>query len=77
MTRIMHLALLHGPDDTRIVQKECRTLAATGCDVHVVTGRASATSVPGITLPLLHLVPGHLRDPLEIVEAFCADRLLR
>jgi len=33
--------------------------------------------VPGIVLPLLHLVPGHLRNPLALIGAFADGRLLR
>ena len=31
---------------------------------------------PGIELPLIHAVPGLLRDPLELIGAFAGDRLL-
>lgn len=29
----------------------------------------------GVKLPLLHLVPGQLPDPLEVLDAFCERRL--
>ena len=31
---------------------------------------------PGMSLPLIHAVPGLLRDPLELIDAFAGDRLL-
>ncbi|MCR9136963.1 MAG: HPr kinase/phosphatase C-terminal domain-containing protein [Alphaproteobacteria bacterium] len=31
---------------------------------------------PGIDLPLVHLVPGHLHDPTELIDALLQDRLL-
>lgn len=37
---------------------------------------ARLTPQPGVDLPLLHMVPGHLQDPMELVEAFRQDRLL-
>jgi len=51
----VHLALFHAANDPRIVDKECRTLAGAGYDVHVVTGRAAATSTEGITFHSLNL----------------------
>lgn len=37
---------------------------------------ARFTPEPGVDLPLLHMVPGHLQDPMELVEALRQDRLL-
>ena len=31
----------------------------------------------GVSLPLMHLVPGHLRNPLALIGAFAESRLLR
>lgn len=32
---------------------------------------------PGVDLPLIYLVPGHLHDPIELINALRQDRLLR
>lgn len=37
---------------------------------------ARYSSQPGIDLPLVHLVPGHLNDPMELIDALLQDRLL-
>lgn len=39
--RVAHLAIAHQPLDVRIFQKECRSLAAAGYEVHLVVAGAS------------------------------------
>ena len=33
MTRVIHLSVVHKPDDPRIYERECRTLAQAGYEV--------------------------------------------
>ena len=32
---------------------------------------------PGLVLPMIQAVPGRLRNPLEVIDAFAEDRILR
>ncbi len=50
---------------------------ATGAGERLPASDETYEPVSGVTLPLLQLVPGRLRDPLEIIEAFAENRLLR
>lgn len=38
---------------------------------------ARYTPEPGVDLPLFHMVPGHLHDPMDLILAFRQDRLVR
>ncbi len=46
--RIRHLTSVHRVDDTRILHKECKSLAASGHDVALIVGRDYAGTVEGV-----------------------------
>ena len=56
--RIAHLTISHGPFDVRIFQKEARTLAAAGHEVHVMTPGPAPAFAHGIHLHVLPDVGG-------------------
>jgi glycosyltransferase involved in cell wall biosynthesis len=54
--RVVHLTSSHPPDDVRIFLKECRSLAQTGFDVHLVApgghdARREGVTIHGFELP--------------------------
>jgi hypothetical protein len=54
VTRVVHLSVVHKPDDPRIAERECRTLAQAGYEVaYLVPGAAPGRDAHGVlTLPL-------------------------
>ncbi len=48
--RIRHLTSVHGFDDTRILHKECRSLAADGYDVALVVGQDYTGTFEGVRI---------------------------
>jgi hypothetical protein len=59
---VMHIAIAAGRPDG---------------DMRLPSPDAQFSPVEGIALPLLHLVPGHLLDPLDLISGFAQNRLLR
>lgn len=53
--RIAHVSIWHTPLDVRIFQKECRTLAAAGHEVHYLVASPPAPEVDGVHF---HPIPG-------------------
>lgn len=53
--RVTHISIIHAPLDVRIFEKQCRTLAAAGHDVHLVVAGAPAEEIDGVRL---HSVAG-------------------
>jgi glycosyltransferase involved in cell wall biosynthesis len=47
--RIAHVTIVHKPGDQRIFRKQCRTLAAAGYDVHLVTRGSVPAGDHGVT----------------------------
>ena len=51
MTRVLHLSVVHKPDDPRIYERECRTLAAAGYEVmYMVPGAEPGRDDAGVIL---------------------------
>ena len=51
MTRVLHLSVVHKPDDPRIYERECRTLAQAGYEVmYMVPGAAPGRDDAGVIL---------------------------
>ena len=51
MTRVLHLSVVHRPDDPRIHERECRTLAQVGYQVmYMAPGAASGRDDAGVIL---------------------------
>lgn len=50
MRRIVHLTSVHEHDDVRIFVRECRTLAAAGYDVHLVSPDAGESVDGGVSM---------------------------
>lgn len=46
--RVVHVSSAHGPVDNRILRKECRALADSGFDVHMVTRGPEQQVVPSV-----------------------------
>jgi glycosyltransferase involved in cell wall biosynthesis len=46
--RVTHVAIVHKPLDTRIYEKQCRTLADAGYEVHLVAPAAPSETVDGV-----------------------------
>ncbi len=61
--RVCHLTLSHTPFDVRVFEKECRTLAAAGYDVHLAVPNARESEVrDGVTM---HDIPtSHGANPI-------------
>ena len=50
VTRVLHLAVVHKPDDPRIYERECRTLAEAGYEVmYMVPGATPGRDDAGVT----------------------------
>lgn len=80
--RVAHLTLAHQPFDVRIFEKECRTLAAAGYDVHLAVPEAPEGQREGVRLHRIeHASAGaaafrwiaRLRSALEVARALRAD----
>lgn len=80
--RIAHVTLSHHPFDVRVFEKECRTLAAAGYDVHLAVPEAPSGRRDGVTLHQIERGgDGHslsrwrvrLRNTLEVARALRAD----
>ncbi|HQH22291.1 MAG TPA: glycosyltransferase [Thermoleophilia bacterium] len=51
MTRVVHLSVVHRPDDPRILERECRTLARAGYDVmYMAPGAQPGWDAAGVLL---------------------------
>ena len=51
MTRVVHLSVVHKPDDPRIYERECRTLAQAGYEVmYLVPGAEPGRDDTGVIL---------------------------
>jgi len=53
--RIAHVSIVHKPLDIRIFQKECRTLAAAGHEVHLLISDPPSAEIDGVRF---HAIPG-------------------
>ena len=77
MTRVLHLSVVHKPDDPRIYERECRTLAQAGYEViYLAPGAAQAGDDAGVLLAPLP-VRGRSTRFLSTVEITSALRALR
>ncbi|HWR53201.1 MAG TPA: glycosyltransferase family 4 protein [Bryobacteraceae bacterium] len=61
MTVIVHVTSVHSPDDVRIFQKECRSIAEAGYRVILVAPDATEGAVDGVELVRLRRPPNRLR----------------
>ena len=76
--RIVHITAVHTPDDIRIFQKECRSLAKNGYEVFLVAPDAAAGTRSGVTLvPMPHYRNRFKRMSLGCWHAFTAALSLR
>jgi glycosyltransferase involved in cell wall biosynthesis len=77
MIRVAHLSVVHKPDDPRIMERECRTLAGAGYAVTYIAPGAPAGidehGVLGTPLPVRHRSRRFL-DVVEVARALCALR---
>ncbi len=80
--KIAHLTLAHQPFDVRIFEKECRTLADAGYDVHLAVPGAPGGRHHGVTLHDIPRADGgnvwsrwrkRLSSTLEVARAMQAD----
>ena len=77
MPHIVHLSTVHGPFDTRIFQKECRTLAEAGYRVTFLVPHARRETADGVDiLPLPRIARRERRILLAPWHAFRAARAL-
>ncbi len=77
MTRVLHLSVVHKPDDPRIYERECRTLAAAGYEVmYMAPGAEPGRDDVGVILaPLPERGRGtRFLSSLEIAKALRALR---
>lgn len=67
---ILHVSVVHRPDDPRIFERECRSLAAAGYDVTYLAPGAPAQSLDGVKLAPLPVRPRSRRwmDGYEILR---------
>ncbi len=77
MTRVLHLSVVHKPDDPRIYERECRTLAQAGYEVmYLAPGAARRRDDAGVRLAPLP-VRGRTTRFLSSVAITKALRALR
>ena len=77
MTRVLHLSVVHKPDDPRIYERECRTLAQAGYEVmYLAPGAEPGRDDAGVVLAPLP-VRGRSTRFLGTVEITKALRSLR
>jgi glycosyltransferase involved in cell wall biosynthesis len=77
MTRVLHLSVVHKPDDPRIHERECRTLAEAGYEVmYMVPGAEPGRDASGVILSPLPQ-RGRSTRFLSSVEIAKALRALR
>lgn len=77
MTRVLHLSVVHKPDDPRIYERECRTLALAGYEVmYLVPGAEPGRDDAGVVLAPLPR-RGRSTRFLSSVEITRALRALR
>jgi glycosyltransferase involved in cell wall biosynthesis len=75
--RVAHLSVVHRPDDPRIMERECRTLAATGYDVcYIAPGAPGGRDEHGVLRTPLPQRGRSMRF-LDVVEITRALRALR
>lgn len=75
--RVVHLSVVHRPDDPRICERECRTLAQAGYDVaYLVPGAARGRDEHGVVLAPLPQ-RGRATRFLDVVEIARELRALR
>ncbi len=75
MTHIVHLTTVHSPFDTRIFQKECRTLAEAGYRVSLIAPHSKHETVDGVeVIPQPRIPRRAARILLAPWRAFCAAR---
>jgi glycosyltransferase involved in cell wall biosynthesis len=48
--RVTHVSIIHRPLDSRIFEKECRTMARAGYDVHLIVSAPPADQIDGVRL---------------------------
>lgn len=75
--KVVHLSVVHRPDDSRIYERECRTLAGAGYDVtYLVPGAVPGRDEHGVRLAAL---PARSRSRrfLSVREIVAALRVLR
>lgn len=77
--KIVHLAKDHRPLDVRIFEKECRTLAKAGYDVHILVPDAPEGRTDGVNFVRVHVPAGRgvLPHIQAIVPYYRAARRLR
>jgi glycosyltransferase involved in cell wall biosynthesis len=75
--KVVHLSVVHRPDDSRICERECRTLAGAGYDVtYLVPGATPGRDEHGVQLAALPVRPRSQRF-LSVPEIIAALRALR
>jgi glycosyltransferase involved in cell wall biosynthesis len=75
--KVVHLSVVHRPDDARICERECRTLAGAGYDVtYLAPGATAGRDEHGVRLAALPARPRSRRF-LSVREIVAALRVLR